>query len=143
VTGGGWIMSPYAACHYALCTDDTQGRANFGFVSKYLKGATVPTGNTEFQFQAGNLNFHSEVYQWLIVNQNGTNAQYKGSGTINGVGGYNFMLWAQDGGKNTYDTFRIQITDAAKNVVYDNGTGDGPTAVPIGGGAITIQTGKK
>ena len=35
------------------------GKANFGFVSQYEKGKTVPTGNTEFQFQTGNLNFKS------------------------------------------------------------------------------------
>ena len=52
------------------------GRANFGFVSKYLTGATPPTGQTEFQFQVGNLTFHSESYQWLVIN--GARAQYKG-----------------------------------------------------------------
>jgi len=35
------------------------GKATFGFVSKYKKGATVPTGNTEFVFKAADLNFHS------------------------------------------------------------------------------------
>lgn len=35
------------------------GKATFGFVSKYKKGATLPTGETEFQFKAGNLNFMS------------------------------------------------------------------------------------
>jgi hypothetical protein len=44
VTSGGWIMT---------------GKANFGFVSKYQKGTTIPTGETEFNFQVGNLNFHS------------------------------------------------------------------------------------
>ena len=56
VTGGGWINSPAGAYR----PDPTlTGRANFGFVSKYKKGATVPEGQTEFQFQTGNLNFHS------------------------------------------------------------------------------------
>ena len=54
------------------------GRANFGFVSKYKKGAAAPEGQTEFQFQAGNLNFHSEAYEWLVVS--GAKAQYKGTG---------------------------------------------------------------
>ena len=34
---------------------------------KYKKGATTPTGQTEFQFQAANLNFHSASYDWLVV----------------------------------------------------------------------------
>ena len=82
------------------------GKATFGFVSKYQKGATVPTGNTEFQFQAGNLRFKSTSYDWLVVNQNYANAQFKGFGTINGAGNYGFMIWAGDGAS---DTFRINI----------------------------------
>ena len=41
------------------------GKATFGFVSKYLKGANVPSGNTAFQFTAGSLNFKSTGYEWL------------------------------------------------------------------------------
>src|SRR5207302_434908 len=47
VTGGGWINSPAGA--YTL-DPSLVGKANFGFVSQYKKGATVPTGETEFQF---------------------------------------------------------------------------------------------
>lgn len=50
VTVGGWINSPAGA----YSPDPTlTGKANFGFVSKYQKGTTVPAGNTQFQFQAG------------------------------------------------------------------------------------------
>ncbi len=46
-----------------------------------------------------------------VVNQGGDNAQFKGSGTVNGAldsngNAYKFMLWAGDGSP---DTFRIQI----------------------------------
>jgi PKD domain len=131
VTGGGWINSPVGAY---VADPSLSGRANFGFVSRYKKGASVPDGNTEFQFQAGGLNFHSDSYQWLIVNQNGTNAQFKGTGTINGVGSYDFMIWAGDGSP---DTFRIQITDPSNGdaVVYDNGVQQA-----LGGGSIVIHT---
>ena len=61
------------------------GKANFGFVSKYQKGAKVPTGETEFQFKAGDLNFHSTAYEWLVIA--GAKAQYKGIGTVNGNAG--------------------------------------------------------
>ena len=64
VTGGGWIDSPAGA--YAADPTLT-GRANFGFVSKYRHGANVPDGQTEFQFKAGDLNFHSTAYEWLVV----------------------------------------------------------------------------
>ncbi len=59
VTGGGWFISPIIT---TLPYMQVSGKANFGFVSKYLKGSNTPTGNTEFQFQAGNLNFASSSY---------------------------------------------------------------------------------
>jgi hypothetical protein len=135
VTGGGWIDSPEGA--YApdpLLT----GKATFGFVSKYKKGAQTPEGNTEFVFKAADLNFHSTSYDWLVVNQGGSNAQFKGSGTINGEGDYRFKLWAGDGEP---DTFRIKIWEEDENdnetVIYDNGFDQ-----PIGGGSIVIHTKK-
>jgi len=135
VTGGGWINSPVNA--YAADPSLT-GRANFGFVSKYLKGANVPTGNTEFQFQVGNLNFKSTVYQWLVVSC--SKAQYKGSGTINGSGDYGFLITALDGSP---DKFRIKIWDKATSAtVYDNQMGsseDSNAATDIAGGSIVVH----
>lgn len=145
VTGGGWIDSPAGA----LTADLTAtGRANFGFVSKYKKGATAPDGSTEFQFQAGDLNFHSASYQWLVVNANGCRAQYKGTGTINGAGSYGFMLWAYDGNCTAEpgpDKFRIKIWNGAdeSNVVYDNGFALYATGQPLGSGSIVIHKPKK
>ena len=64
VTGGGWIDSPTGA----YTADPTlAGRAGFGFVSKYQKGATVPSGKTEFKFEAGSFYFESKAYEWLVV----------------------------------------------------------------------------
>jgi hypothetical protein len=114
------------------------GKANFGFVSKYKKAASAPTGNTEFQFHAADLNFHSDSYEWLVVT--GSNyARFKGVGTINGEGEYRFVLWAGD---DEPDTFRIKIweedEDANETVIYDNGFDEA-----IGGGSIVIHTKKK
>ncbi len=137
VTGGGWVMSPAGAYP---ADPGASGRASFGFVSKYKKGATAPTGSTEFQFQAGGLNFHSEDYQWLVVA--GTKAQYKGTGTVNGVGGYSFMLTATDGSP---DRLRMKIWRTSDStVVYDNQLGGGDTANPttaLSGGQIVIHKG--
>jgi hypothetical protein len=120
------------------------GKANFGFVSKYQKGAFVPTGQTEFQFKVADLNFRSDSYDWLVVA--GAKAQFKGSGTINGSGDYMFMLTAIDGqinGGGGVDKFRIKIQDRSSGiVVYDNqlGTGDNEDpATAIGGGSIVIH----
>jgi hypothetical protein len=146
VTGGGWIDSPAGA----YGPDPTlSGRGNFGFVSKYERGANVPTGNTEFQFKAGNFNFHSTVYEWLVIA--GAKAQYKGSGKVNGAGDYGFMLTAIDGqinGGGGVDKFRIKIWDKSSGVViYDNKRGasdDIDTADPqaLGGGSIVIHKDK-
>jgi large repetitive protein len=143
ITGGGWInVDPGSYPANPTLT----GRANFGFNSQYKKGSTVPTGETEFQFQVGNLNFHSTAYSWLVVS--GYKAQYKGTGTVNGISGYDFTLTAYDGaiagaGQSGYDRFRIKIT---KNgvTVFDNRNGasmdmDAANPQNIGGGSIVIH----
>jgi hypothetical protein len=148
VTGGGWINSPQGACRLDACTYETVGKANFGFVSKYLKGANTPTGNTEFQFHAGGLNFSSTSYQWLVV-QGANKATYKGAGTVNGVSGYKFLIYAYDGGPSN-DQFRIKIWtesvdgygNTIENVVYDNQMGqsiDANAGTLIAGGSIVIH----
>ena len=126
------------------------GKANFGLVPNYQKGATVPTGNTEFQFHAGGLNFNSSVYEWLTIS--GPVAQFKGSGTINGGGDYGFLLRAVDGqvtGGGGVDKFRIKISDkslpSGSNTVYDNqtnATDDAAATTAIEGGSILIQAAK-
>ena len=130
VTGGGWFDSPEGAY-----TEDPSltGKATFGFVSKYKKGATVPTGQTEFQFKTGDLNFHSSSYDWLVVTGSDY-AKFKGTGTINGAGEYKFQIWAGD---DDPDTFRIKIWND-DGVIYDNGMDQ-----PIGGGNIVVHTKKK
>jgi hypothetical protein len=147
VTGGGWIDSPPGSCGpgapNGVCAGDATGRANFGFVAKYKRGATVPDGQTEFVFQAGNLNFHSAAYDWLVV-AGKDRAQFKGAGSINGVAGYEFMLTAYDGAAaGARDGFRIKIW-AADSLVYDNRAGmdDEPSqgnTLPISGGSIVIH----
>jgi PKD repeat protein len=132
-TGGGWIDSPAGAY-----TPDPElsGKASFGFVSKYRPGATAPEpeGRTQFRFKAGDLDFESEGYDWLVVNQGGSRAQFKGWGTINGTGAYRFLIWATDGSP---DTFRIKIwweEGTLENVVYDN-----LEEQAIGGGQIQVH----
>ena len=143
VTGGGWIYSVPGAY---VPDPELEGKATFGFVAKYKKGSSVPTGNTEFQFRAADLNFHSGSYQWLVIA--GFKAMYKGTGTINGEGNYGFMLTAIDAKLRTstdVDLFRIKIWEISSgNVIYDNQGGfnfNDPTT-EIGGGSIVIHSGK-
>jgi Leucine-rich repeat (LRR) protein len=141
VTGGGWINSPPGAY---VANPSLTGKATFGFVAKYKKGATVPTGQTQFQFKVANLDFHSDTYQWLVVA--GPQAKFKGVGTINGQGEYGFLLTAIDGQVSSsggVDKFRIKIWDKATGeIVYDNQMGesdDSAAATELGGGSIVIH----
>jgi hypothetical protein len=134
----GWLVTngfPFLAIDNSVRKEfiNITGKATFGFVSKYRRGATVPEGNTEFQFKAGDLNFSSTSYEWLVVTGSDY-AKFKGEGTINGQGNYKFMIWAGD---DAPDTFRIKIWyEAGGNeiVVYDNGMDQ-----PIGGGSIVVH----
>lgn len=145
VTGGGWINSPAGAY---TPNPSLTGKATFGFVSKYKKGATIPTGETEFKFRVANLSFHSDNYEWLVVA--GAKAMYKGTGTINGQGSYQFILSAIDADINPNDSFnvdrfRIKIwyenPDGDETVVYDNALDDDDdlAMIEIGGGSIVIH----
>jgi PKD repeat protein len=146
VTGGGWIDSPEGA--YKANTSLT-GKANFGFVSKYKKGQDTPTGNTEFQFKAGDINFHSKDYEWLVIIIAGAKAMFKGTGTINGEGSYKFILTGIDEkltSSTDVDRFRIRIWEedefGNEIVIYDNHSSDDINADPeteISGGNIVIH----
>jgi hypothetical protein len=147
VTGGGWINSPANA--YKPDPSLT-GKATFGFVSKYKKGASTPGGNTQFQFRAADLDFHSDSYDWLVISDH--RAMYKGTGTINGGGDYGFTLAAIDAelaNDAEVDLFRIKIWDkGSDDVVYDNQVAcsdpgeDADPCTEIGGGSIVIHKGK-
>jgi len=150
VTGGGWVDSPAGAY---IADPALTGKATFGFVSKYLKGTTVPFGQTEFQFKMADLNFHSESYEWLVVA--GAKAMYKGMGTINDEGSFKFLLSAIDADVKSnddwnVDRFRIRIwteDDAGvETVVYDNGLGADDTTdiamTEIDGGSIVVHKAK-
>jgi hypothetical protein len=147
VSGGGWIDSPAGAYRVEPAL---AGRASFGFVSKYARGATVPSGETEFRFSAAKLNFESDSYEWLVVG--GARAQFKGAGTINGASGFKFLLTAIDGellaGVKGSDRFRIKIWhndgngsdvvdyDNQMEVALDGGDGEGSKII---GGSIVIH----
>jgi hypothetical protein len=131
VTGGGWIESPEGAY---VSDPSLTGHANFGFVSKYKKGAHIPTGVTEFQFRVADLNFHSNTYDWLIIA--GPKAKFKGTGTINRTGNYGFMITGIDENltnSTDVDLFRIKIWDKDNDdvIIYDNLLGEPDDADPV------------
>lgn len=133
VTGGGWIRSLPGAYQPDPAVT---GKANFGFVAKYLPGDATPAGSVEFQLSEGNLNFKSGAFEWLVELRDNFTI-LKGWGTVNGVGNYQFLLWAAD---DKPDSFRIKIwyqEGGVDYVLYDNGDNQ-----PISGGSITIHKAK-
>jgi hypothetical protein len=74
-------------------------------------------------------------------------AQVKGSGSVNGASGYDFILTATDGdlaGGGGSDRFRMRIV-GPNGVVYDNTPAGGSSPQDsnpqaIGGGSITIHS---
>jgi hypothetical protein len=131
------VTDGIAVDDHQLVVSTVTGKATFGFVAKFVKKGSDPVGNTQFNFQAADLNFHSSSYSFLAIT-GGSFAKFKGTGTINGSGDYNFMVWAGD---NEPDTMRIRIWEevaSVETVVYDNGFNQ-----PIGAGNISIHTNKK
>jgi len=142
VTGGGWLDSPAGAL---TSWPTLAGKVNFGFVSKYSRSATNPKGETEFDFAFANWKFNALNFDYLAVS--GARAQYKGTGKVNGYGGYQFILTVIDGqaaGGGGVDRFRIKIWNKTTGaIVYDNQRGAPDNAdptTPVGtGSAIVIQ----
>jgi hypothetical protein len=115
VAGAGIIASPAGAYP---AKPSLKGPAAFSFGAKYKKGATVPSGNATFDYAAAKLKFRSTSSDWLVVTD--SEAQYQGSGTVNGTGGYGFRITVTD----SPDTYRIKIwKKSTGDVVYDNRTG--------------------
>lgn len=141
VTGGGWINSPAGA---VVSNPALIGKATFTVNSKYQKGENTPQGSTKLKTDG--MDFNSTSYDWLVVAR--SNAQYKGTGTVNGTTGYGFLLTVTDGeatGGDGTDKFRIRIWELISGAtVYDNamgGSDDMDLASPqqIGSGSIVIH----
>jgi hypothetical protein len=110
VTGGGQVTSPSGA---DLLNPSAAGKAAFGFVSKYLPGKSTPSGNLQFQFKEGNLNFTSTSMDWLVVTGE-PRAKFHGTGTVNGANVCNFEVdaWAGSFAGNV-DAFGLKITSCS------------------------------
>ncbi|UJH92855.1 T9SS type A sorting domain-containing protein [Antarcticibacterium sp. 1MA-6-2] len=125
VTGGGWIYSLPGNMQGTQVA--AEGKANFGFNAKYKTGKNNMTevdGNTNFQFQAGDLHLKSLSHDDMSLVISGAKATYRGIGTVNGAGTHKFLLIAIDGdisGGGGIDKLRIKIWKSNSSVVlYDN-----------------------
>jgi hypothetical protein len=150
VTGGGWI---YSRAGSLVTNPDAEGKANFGFVSKYKTGKNSLSqveGNTSFQFSNGNFLFISTSHEEMSLVISGAKATYRGIGTVNGKGTHKFMVSAVDGdisGGGGSDKYRIKIfkDGSSTDVLYDNQMNEDDNSEPstiIGGGSIVIHNKK-
>ena len=119
-TGTGWILSPAGA--YPAQPGAT-GKAQFAFDVKVSKQGVLG-GSASYTFANGGFTFVAISFDRLVTSA--TLATVRGTGTVNGVGAYPFLLSAVDGSP---DRFRLQVWTAGGAVVYDNGLPQ-----PLGGG---------
>ena len=130
---GSWVADPQAS-----------GRVDFTFDTRYRKDDLIPTGTTSFQFKTNNMDFESTNADWFMVGF--ARGMYRGTGTINGMGNYKFLLSVVDGDDLSpvvVDKVRLKITDAATGtLIYDNQPGAPDTAMatcPISAGTIEAR----
>jgi hypothetical protein len=116
VTGGGGANSPAGA---DVNNPSGSGPITFAFDLKYLpNNQTVPSGDLEFHYNAGNIVFKSTGWDFLVVT-NGNRAQAQGTGTINGTTSCKFSVDAWD------SSFQPGNVDAFGLTIYNCAGGSG------------------
>ncbi len=143
VLGAGWYESPV---NPALPGMQTGGKAYFAFASWYGDDATTVYGYTAFRFSAGGLTFQSAAHTPMrLVVYRDNQANYIGTGSVNGKEGYGFMVSVRDGdllASPEADRLRLKVWEIATGtVVYDTQAGEDEVAFPataIGAGQIVI-----
>jgi TolB protein len=131
MAAGGGLYNP-------LDDDETSmpGTASFGFITK-IKDSSA-TGNLEFQYHVEDkLNLKSTSITWLVVS--GSNAQFKGTATLNGEPGYYFKVIAKDNGElEDSDWFSIKIWNG--NSDTESSTLVHSSHNTLAGGNIKVRT---
>jgi hypothetical protein len=135
--GAGWINSPAGAYPG---NPSAVGKFNFGFGAKIDKNG-LPKGDVSFDLNSVGLNFDGVTVDSLVITS--PKAVIRGTGKLNGVGGYSFLMTGYDSkaaGGSGSDKIRIKILKGTV-VVYDNQMGAPDTADPtksIGDGNIRL-----
>jgi PKD domain len=142
-TGGHRYFSPSGAYTPENSGDpDITGTAFLGMNVEYaLPTDTVPSGSAHLRFNLPTLKFDSTAVTWLVVDPSLEMAWFAGSGTVNGVPGYDFVAGAVDG-HPTPDFSRLRIVHhSTGTVIYDSQFGDPDNALattPSTGGFLRI-----
>ncbi len=141
VTANGNFTSPSGAFTPGDPNDpDVVGTAHIGFLARYTTGSTVPSGNGSFRFAAAGLDLEATGFVWLVVTPSGDEAFFRGTGTVNGASGYEFLVSGIDGPP---DLVRIKVwATASGTVVYDSQPGaadDADPTTPLTGSGFVIH----
>lgn len=113
VTGAGWLNSSQGS--YKL--DKSAGDKLYFEFQMMDRGITYqPSGKVTIRYPQANLNFKSDICDWLLLDNQ--MATLTGTGKINNQGNYGYMLVAYD----QPDKLRIVIWDKndGDKIVYDN-----------------------
>lgn len=129
--GGGYFNSPAGA----FASDPTAtGKANFGYTVNYYKGATLPKGETQFEFKVGDFQYNALNFDYLSVASPGYKAVFSGSGRIiGGISGVNFTMYVIDGALDGTGVDKVRLKIYNKNtghIYYDNEPGKSDAANP-------------
>jgi hypothetical protein len=128
--GGGYFNSPAGA----LKSNPTAtGKVSYGFAMNYFKNATLPKGETQFEFKIGDFEYNAVNFDYLSIS--GAKAQFKGTGKIvGGQSGINFIMTVIDGDLDGTGIDKVRMKIYNKNtgqIYYDNQPGASDAANPI------------
>ncbi|ATQ77307.1 hypothetical protein CR152_24410 [Massilia violaceinigra] len=122
VSGEGGFISPPGA---VTSSRSHFGRATFAFFSEYQNDGRRAQGKALLRFSTAHLKFESTRFDSVAVNR--ARIEYRGGGTVNGTGNYQFALTAVAGPNRADGKHRLHIRiwhlDAMTNrevVDYDN-----------------------
>jgi hypothetical protein len=140
--GGGTFASPPGAL---TANPQATGKISYGFTVNYFKGATLPKGETQFEFKVGEFEYNALNFEYLSIS--GARAQFKGSGRIiGGQSGINFIMTVIDGQLDGTGEDKVRIKIFNKNtgqVYYDNEPGiseaDNPATKVAQGSQVVIS----
>jgi hypothetical protein len=127
--GGGSFSSPAGALKTNLAAS---GDVSYGFTVNYYKNATLPKGETQFDFKFGDFEYNALNFDYLSIS--GAKAQFKGTGKIiGGQSGINFIMTVIDGQLDGSGVDKVRMKIYNKNtgqVYYDNQPGASDAALP-------------
>ena len=141
--GGGYFNSPKGGL---ISNPSAAGEASYGFTVNYYKNATLPKGETQFEFKVGDFEFNALNYDYLVVSN--SMAQFKGTGKIiGGQSGVAFTMTIVDGQLDGTGIDKIRMKIYNKNngkVIYDNQPGASDAALPtaaVGSNSVIVIQG--